>query len=205
MEIDRLTPTSRTGDDVDDLRSIFRSTVAFAAELDAPGITLLPGVVAEGQPVSEAISLAAEGLVPLVDMGAERGLEVSIEPHVGSCVETPEATAELLDQCPGLGITLDPSHFIYGGCTTERMTSLAARTRHLQIRPASPGVMQSKVRDNQIDLALLVAALRGVEYDGWIASEYVWMEKWECDRVDNTGESALLRDVLASLLEDGEA
>lgn len=205
MEIDRLTPTSRTADDVDDLRAIFRSTVAFAAEVDAPGITLLPGVVAEGQSVSEAISLAAEGLAPLVDMGAERGLEVSIEPHVGSCVETPEATAELLDRCPGLSVTLDPSHFIYGGCTTERMTPLAARTRHVQIRPAGPGVMQAKVRDNEIDLPMLLAALRAVGYDGWIASEFVWMEKWACDEVDNTGETARLREVLTSLLTDGKA
>ncbi len=204
MEIDRLTPTSRADDDVEQLRSIFGSTVAFAAELKAPGITLLPGVVADGQSVAQAISLAAEGLAPLVEMGAERGLGVSIEPHVGSCVETPEATIELLERCPGLSITLDPSHFIYGGCSTERMTPLAEHSRHVQVRPAGPGVMQAKVRDNQIDLGMLVAALRAVGYDGWIASEFVWMQKWACDEVDNTGESSLLREVLSSLLNEGE-
>ncbi|MDO9173684.1 MAG: TIM barrel protein, partial [Actinomycetota bacterium] len=102
LELGRVTPTSRAGDDVAELRSIFRATAEFAAALDAPGVTLLPGVVAEGQTVAEAITLAAEGLAPLVEIGEELGLAVSVEPHFGSCIETPEATAALLDSCPGL-------------------------------------------------------------------------------------------------------
>jgi sugar phosphate isomerase/epimerase len=186
------------GDDVAELREIFRATVEFAAELDAPGVTLLPGVVADGQSVADAIALSAEGLAPLVDIGRERGLAVSVEPHFGSCIETPEATAELLDACPGLTVTLDPSHFIFLDCSTERMTALSARTRHVQIRPGGPGVMQCKVRDNEIDLQLLLGSLHATGYDGWIASEYVWMEKWRCDEVDNTSESKRLHDLLAA-------
>lgn len=199
LELGRITPTSRTGDDVAELRTSFGATVEFAAELDAPGVTLLPGVVADGQALSEAIALAAEGLAPLVDIAGERGLAVSVEPHFGSCIETPEATAELLDACPGLTVTLDPSHFIYIGCSTERMTALAQRTRHVQIRPGGPGVMQCKVPDNEIDLELLLRSLHEVGYDGWIASEYVWMEKWRCDEVDNTSETKRLGELLASL------
>jgi len=199
LELGRVTPTSRTGDDVAELRTIFGATVEFAAELDAPGVTLLPGVVADGQALSEAIMLAAEGLAPLVDSARERGLAVSVEPHFGSCIETPEATAELLDACPGLTVTLDPSHFIYIGCSTERMTALAPRTRHVQIRPGGPGVMQCKVPDNEIDLELLLRSLHEAGYDGWIASEYVWMEKWRCDEVDNTSETKRLGELLTSL------
>jgi sugar phosphate isomerase/epimerase len=202
MELDRLTPTSRVGDDQAQLRDVFVATTQFAAALEAPGVTLLPGVVAEGQSVREAIEWAAEGLAPLVEIGSERNLAVSVEPHVGSCIETPEATAELLERCPGLSITLDPSHFAYLGCSTERMTMLSARTRHVQVRAAGPGVMQCKVPDNQIDLARLVASLRDVGYAGWFASEYVWMDKWGCDEVDNTSESKRLGQLLASLLQE---
>lgn len=202
LELARVTPTSRVGDDVAELRNIFRATVQFAAALDAPGVTLLPGVVADGQALPEAISMAAEGLAVLVDIGGERGLGVSVEPHVGSCIETPEATAELLDACPGLTVTLDPSHFMYLGCSTERMTALAPRTRHVQIRPGKPGVMQCKVPDNEIDLALLTRSLHEAGYDGWIASEYVWMEKWRCDEVDNTSESKRLGALLSTLVTE---
>jgi len=202
LELARVTPTSRVGDDVAELRNIFRATVQFAAALDAPGVTLLPGVVADGQALPEAISMAAEGLAALVDIGGERGLGVSVEPHFGSCIETPEATAELLDACPGLTVTLDPSHFMFLGCSTERMTALASRTRHVQIRPGKPGVMQCKVPDNEIDLSLLLRSLHDVGYDGWIASEYVWMEKWRCDEVDNTSESKRLGALLSTLVTE---
>ncbi|MBI5089896.1 MAG: sugar phosphate isomerase/epimerase, partial [Actinobacteria bacterium] len=202
LELGRLTPTSRVGDDVDELRAIFRDTVELTSALGAPGITLLPGVVDDGLSVDEGVARAAEGLAPLVEMGAERGLGVSVEPHFGSCIETPEATSQLLEQCPGLMITLDPSHFAYVGCTAQQMAPLAPRTRHVQIRPGGPGVMQSKVRDNQIDLRVLFDALHDAGYDGWVACEYVWMQKWGCDEVDNLSETKLLADLLRGLVAE---
>jgi sugar phosphate isomerase/epimerase len=200
LDLGRITPTSAVPGDQSELREIFAASVTFAAELGAPGITLLPGVVDEGRTVTEAIAAAAEGLAPLVDMGAAAGLGVSVEPHFGSCIEDPETTAELLERCEGLTITLDPSHFVYAGWPVTSMLPLLGRTRHVQIRPGAEGVMQAKVRDNGFDLPLLVAGLVDIGYDGWLASEYVWMEKWRCDEVDNTGESGRLRVLLAELV-----
>ncbi len=200
LELDRLTPTSRHDGDVEELRQIFAATLEFAGALGASGVTLLPGVVAPGQLLEGAIDQAAEGLAALVEMGAERGLAVSVEPHFGSCIETPEATMQLLDRCPGLTITLDPSHYAYTGSTAEQMTVVASRTRHVQIRPAGLGVMQCKVPDNQVELRVLLAALHRNGYAGWIASEFVWMDKWNCDEVDNTAESKRLHDLLSELL-----
>ena len=200
LELDRLTPTSRQAGDVEELRNIFAATLEFADALGALGVTMLPGVVATGQALEQAIDLAAEGLAALVEMGSQRGLAVSVEPHVGSCIETPQATLQLLDRCPGLTITLDPSHYAYIGTAAEQMTVVASRTRHVQIRPAGRGVMQCKVPDNQIDLRVLLAALHHAGYAGWIASEFVWMDKWQCDEVDNTAESKRLHELLTELL-----
>lgn len=202
LELDRLTPTSRHAGDIPELNEIFATTVEFAAALDAPGITLLPGIIAEGQSLGDALDWAAEGLAPLVRMGAERGLEVSVEPHVGSCIETPDATCQLVAQCPGLTITLDPSHYAYAGYTTEQMTSVSPHARHVQIRPAGPGIMQCKVPENQVDLSLLLGSLHEVGYGGWIATEFVWMEKWSCDEVDNTSESKRLAQLLTALIAE---
>lgn len=201
MQIDRLTPTSRTAGDQAELREIFADTLEFASRLGSPGVTLLPGVVDDGVSRGEAIARAAEGLRPLVDMGTERGLGVSVEPHVGSCIETPEETIELLGICPGLTITFDPSHYIYQGIDTKRMLPVLGRTRHVQIRPAAPGVMQARTAENGIDLPAIFDELHALGYDGWVASEFVWMEKWRCNETDNTGESARLRDVMRPLAE----
>jgi sugar phosphate isomerase/epimerase len=199
-DLARLCPTSRAGSDQDRLREIFEDVLTFAAATGSRGVTLLPGVVMPGQSVEDAISLAAEGLEPLVRRGADAGLAVSVEPHVGSCIETPAATRALLDRCPGLMVTLDPSHFEYQGWDVASIVGLIDRTRHVQVRPASRGVMQALVAEDGVDLNGFVAALAGAGYGGWIAAEYVWMEKWNCNRVDNTGETALLRRKLTELI-----
>jgi sugar phosphate isomerase/epimerase len=203
-DISRLTPTSRHGDDESQLRELFGAVLDFAEGLDAPGVTLLPGVVEEGVSVGGAIELAAEGLAPLVEMGAKRGFAVSVEPHVGSCIETPEAAAELMERCPGLAVTLDPGHFAFLGAQVDSMLALSEWVRHVQLRPGGPGVMQCKVPDNQIDFPSLVTGLLARGYRGYLASEFVWMAKWGCDETDNTSETARLASLLRRLLEEAK-
>lgn len=199
FDLTRLSPTSRHADDVARLAAISRATVVFADAAGAPGVTLLPGVVEEGRTADEALDLAAESLAAFVAVAADRGLAVSVEPHLGSVIPDPEATLELLARCPGLLVTLDPAHFAYQGAGVDRMLPLLGRTRHLQARFGGPGVMQSRRADNRIDYALLVHGLRELGYTGWLASEFVWMEKWECDRVDNVAESAAMLAYLREL------
>ena len=123
-------------------------------------------------------------------MGAEPGSACRSSRTSARCIESPKPPLELLDRCPGLTITLDPSHFVYVGWTVPTIWRLLARTRHVQIRPGGHGVMQCKVPENQVDLDAAVRfACSSNGYSGWIASEYVWMEKWRCDEVDNTSGS----------------
>ena len=48
--------------------------------------------------------------------------------------------------------------------------------------------------------------LAAMDYNGFIATEYVWMQKWDCDRVDNLSETIYVRnqilEVLAGLRAD---
>lgn len=200
-DLARLCPTSRETGDQAELADIFGAVLEFAKASGSAGVTLLPGVVLPGQPVDDAITLAAEGLAPLVRAGEAFGLAVSVEPHVGSCIETPAATRLLLDRCPGLMLTLDPSHYAFQGWDVASIVSLIDRTRHVQIRPAAEGVMQALVAEDSVDLPAFISALKSDGYAGWVAAEYVWMEKWDCNRVDNTGETALLKRRLAGLIE----
>jgi sugar phosphate isomerase/epimerase len=199
-DLGRMCPTSRVDEDQAHLREIFDRVLSFAVACGSPGVTMLPGIVQEGQAVEAAIDLAAEGLAPLVHAGQELGLGVSVEPHVGSCIESPAATRRLLDRCPGLTLTLDPSHFAYQGWQVPEIVELIDRTRHVQIRPAAEGVMQALVSEDAVDLRGFVSALSAGGYSGWVAAEYVWMEKWNCNRVDNTGETYLLKNKLLELI-----
>lgn len=180
-------------------REMMQAVAVFAEALGAPGVTALPGVVFEEEGYEQAIERSAEELAVWVEIAGERGLGMSIEPHNGGCCDTPERTATLLEATPGLTITIDPSHFAYAGFDVEQMLPLLSRTRHVQFRPGSEGVMQSRVAENQIDFGALLSALADHGYDGYVAMEFVWIDAWDCNRVDNLSETILLRDLVRSL------
>lgn len=179
--------------------ALYRSTLAFARALGAPGVTVLPGVCFAGDSLEQAIARASEDLGRRVELADALGLRLSIEGHSGSCVETPEDFADLLERTPGLLATLDPSHYAYAGYSAPDLDPLVSRTGHVQIRPSGPGLMQGRLPDNTFDLEHLVASLKAGGYAGWVATEFVWMEKWSCDRVDNTSETARLMHYLSEL------
>ena len=133
--------------------------------------------------------MSAERLSALASLAIKAGLATSVEPHVGSVIEDPTSTLKLRELCPALTVTLDLSHFGFLGFSVESMLPLISRTRHVQIRPAGPGIMQTRVCDDRVDLDLLIRELLKSKSSGWIASEFVWMEKWGYHRVDNKAES----------------
>ena len=179
----------------------YTRTLAFATALGAPGVTVLPGVCFADDTTEQAIARAAEDLGARVELAQSFGLELSVEGHVGSCVETPRHFMELLKQTPGLNATLDPAHYTYAGFSASDLKPLLARTRHVQVRPCGTGVMQGRMPDNTFDFESLVSDLKSSDYKGWIATEFVWMEKWSCDRVDNTSETARLKHYLSEILQ----
>lgn len=206
LDLTRLSPTSRHPGDVEELSRIYRGTVEFADAVGAPGVTLLPGVIEEGMTRGEAFARSAESLSELIAVAGERGLGVSIEPHIGSLVPTAVEVLELVELTPGLQVTLDPGHLVHGGGSLEaEVLPLVPVTRHLQARFGGPGAMQSRRADNQIDYARIVNVLLDGGYEGWLASEFVWMAKWDCDRVDNVAEAAGMLEYLRGIVREHEA
>lgn len=174
----------------------FADAVEFAASVGAPGLTTLPGVQFAGDTFDAAMQRSAEGLRRRVEVAASRNLATSVEPHTGSLIDTPEKTLTLLDQVPGLHITLDYAHYVYGGVAQSDIDPLLRYARHLQCRPGRPGGLQVAVSEDTIDWHSVVAQLSAAGYTGWLALEYTWQEWLDCNKVDTVAESALLRDVL---------
>ena len=180
---------------------MLRQVVRFAAAVGAPGVTVLPGIPFGDESSERAIERAAVCLAPWIEIARSAGLALSVEPHQQSCIDTPDRTTMMLARAPGLSVTLDPAHFVYAGTTTAEILTLLDHTRHVQFRAASLGVMQARMTDNTVDVGALVGGLAGRGYGGYLATEYVWHEYWDCDRVDNLSETALLRDLLRRAVE----
>lgn len=176
----------------------FADALEFAASVGSPGLTTLPGVVFDGDSVDDALTRSVNGLRHRVELAAAKSLALSVEPHTGSLIDTPDKTAQLLDRVPGLQITLDYAHYVYGGVAQDEIDPLLPRARHLQCRPGRPGGLQVRVSEDAIDWARVVLALHEQGYDGYLGLEYTWQDWLDCNQVDTVGESVLLRDLLVA-------
>jgi sugar phosphate isomerase/epimerase len=178
----------------------FGRAVRFARAAGAPGLTTLPGVVFPGEGFDDALARSADGLRHRVDLAALAGLALSVEPHAESLIDTPGKTRQLLDLVPGLQLTLDHAHYVYGGARQADIDALLGWARHLQCRPGRPGQLQVRVVEDAIDFENVVALLLAQGYEGCLAVEYVWQDWLDCNRIDTVGETALMRDRLRAAL-----
>jgi sugar phosphate isomerase/epimerase len=196
--VEEIAPNQRDRALREQRRLEFSAAVRVAAELGIRGVTVLPGVTWAEDPAASWASCVEE-LSWRVEEAAAAGVEARIEPHAGSIAPVPELTARLCDDVPGLRLTLDPSHFELQSVTLDRMLTLVPLAGHLHVRAAKPGAIQVRWRDNETDLAALVAALRSDGYGGAYCVEYVPMPKWRCDELDVVTEALATRAALVEL------
>ena len=163
-------------------------------------MTILPGTRFGDEPWDDAIARSAQGLQARVDAAARHGIQVSVEGHVGSCVDTPEKLARLLDLTPGLRLTLDYTHYAYAGIADAEVERLIQYARHFQARGARPGKLQAKFSDNTIDYGRILQRLQETSYAGFFSIEYVWTEWQHLNETDNLCETILMRDFVRATL-----
>jgi len=125
-----------------------------------------------GQTRAEALANSAEALKPMVAAGQAAGIEVLIEPHTGSLLNSPAITRDLVAAVPGLRIVLDPSHYVAMGYRQAEIDPLADIAGHVHLRQARPGVIQCKMEEGIIDFPGFFGALRQAGYNGWLTAEY---------------------------------
>jgi sugar phosphate isomerase/epimerase len=113
-------------------REWFRRMLEFALAIGAPGVTLLPGVRWD-EDVATSSARASEELAWRVTEGATHGVEVSVEPHLNSIIDTPQSALALAASTPGLRLTVDYSHFARGGFADETCEPLLAYARHVHV------------------------------------------------------------------------
>jgi sugar phosphate isomerase/epimerase len=182
----------------------FDSCVDFARRLGSPGLTVLPGVIFGEEPLGDALARAATGLRIRVERAGRAGLGLSVEPHIGSIIDTPALTHELLGRVPGLTLTVDYGHFVFAGIDQVDIEGLVNFARHVHCRGGAPGQLQAPMSRNQIDFTRMVRSLQAAGYVGCLAAEYVWSDWHRCNEVDNLTETVALFDLLTKSTADSE-
>ncbi len=182
-------------------RDLFEKTVEYASIVGAAHITGLPGAAF---PEEESWEASYDRCVTeqqwRADLAKKAGIPYGIEAHIGSVVEMPIQAKRLCEDAPGMGLTLDYSHFVRLGLEDAEGDILIPFANHMHTRAAAKGVLQTCMTDNCIDFTRIVKKLEEQGYTGWYCMEYCWTPNWEnCSRNDNISEILLMKEQIESV------
>lgn len=180
------------------LRAIFELALDVAAAIGVGSLTVLPGIAG----VPDAWPRAAGELAWRAERAGERGIELRIEPHVGSLVPTPELAGQLAAAVGGLRLSLDPGHFVFQDIGLNRVLPLAPLAAHVHLSGARPDAMHVPPGRSTWDMARLVGELEDQGYQGSYCIEYVPMAKWGADATDVVSATAETAAQLSELLDN---
>lgn len=173
----------------------FRKALAFCKAAGAPTVFVLPGVINGAQTRAQALDATVESLKPLVEAAQTAGIDLCVEPHVHSYLESPAITAEMCDRVPGLKLALDHAHFVVSGYRQDEIDSLIPWLGHAHLRQARPGALQAKMEQGTLNFPALFSAIRDSGYDGYLACEYVNQDYFDTVHDDVISETIKMRDL----------
>jgi len=103
----------------------------------------------------------------MVRMVEAEGLVLTVLTRTGTLTETPAAAVELCQRVPGLGLTLDPSHYVNGPHQGASYEEVFPFVRHVHLRDTgrAPGKFQVRVGQGEIEYGRIISHLQRRQYD----------------------------------------
>ena len=172
------------------------STVTnFCVEANIPSIFILPGVTNPGQSRNDALKNSINSLNSLNEITSKKNIQLLIEPHVHSFLESPDIVLELLSKTPGIKLALDYAHFACLGYTQDSVDVLAEHAGHVHLRQAKSGYLQTKLEEGTLNFPAMFGKLKEVGYDKYLSIEYVHQNYMMTVYDDVLSETIKMRDL----------
>jgi sugar phosphate isomerase/epimerase len=116
-----------------------------------------------GTPVAEEV----KRLAPLVNTAMREGLVLALLTHAETLTADPRVAVELCQTVPGLGLTLDPSHYLQGPQPNVDFDAVFPYAQNVHLRDTGllPGEFQVRVGQGQIEYARIVTMLQRYGYN----------------------------------------
>jgi len=144
-----------------------------------------------GTPFNEEV----EHLRRLVAIAELEGSLVSIKSQVGRLSQDPDTVMVLCNNVKGLGVTLDPSHYICGPLQGGSYDQILSSVYHVQLRDTSKETLQVRIGKGEVEYGRLLGALRKVKY-----KRAVCVHMQELPDLDHMAEMRKMRLLLESLV-----
>jgi len=106
-----------------------------------------------------------ERLRDLVSIASLEGVLVAVKTEVGRVTQDPDTAVVMCDNVKGLGVTLDPSHFIYGPHQGAKFTQILKYVYHVHLRDTTRDQLQVRVGQGEVEYGKLVNQLAQVNFD----------------------------------------
>jgi sugar phosphate isomerase/epimerase len=138
-----------------------------------------------------------ERLRELVRIGTLEGVRVGLKTEAGRMTQDPDTAVVLCDNVKGLGITLDPSHYIYGAHAGAGYDQVLKYVVHVQLRDTSKNALQVRVGQGEVEYGRLMTQLGKHKYSRALCVDIVDIPD---SGVDHMAEMRKMRLLLESLL-----
>ncbi|HEV3204354.1 MAG TPA: sugar phosphate isomerase/epimerase [Gemmataceae bacterium] len=109
----------------------------------------------------------------LVHFAETEGIVLTVETRMGTLTEIPDQAVELCRRVPGLGLTLDPSHYISGPHRGTNFDQVYPFVRHVHLRDSGreAGRFQVRVGQGEIEYGRIIAQLARHHYNRLLTVE----------------------------------
>jgi len=159
------------------------SPAAFSVDIDAPSpeefqrqlraicrlarLSTVSTLTLPAGPSSRGLDAEVCRLRPLAYLAQEEGTVLTVATHVGTVTEDPDTAVELCQRVPGLGLTLDPSHYLVGPNQGALFEQVFPYVRHVHLRDTGRTADQFQVRVGQgeVEYGKIIAHLLRCGYD----------------------------------------
>jgi len=136
-----------------------------------------------------------ERLRKLVAIAARDGIRVGLLTEKGRMTENPDTAVVLCDHVKGLGIALDPSHYLHLPHAGLHLEQMLKRVYHVRLRDSTPDQVQVRVGQGEVEYGRIISQLSKVHYDRALCVDILPMPD-----VDQLTEMRKMRLLLESLL-----
>jgi sugar phosphate isomerase/epimerase len=160
----------------------------------AKALKVVPLVVPAAE-LGTPFNAEIERLRELVRVAAFEGCQVALKTQIGCMTEDPATATVLCDNVKGLGLALDPSHYITGPWQGRDITKVMPYVYHVRLRDSTKTELNVRIGQGEIDYGKLLSQLAHVNYDRALA-----IDMPPLDEQDHRAELRKLRLLLESLL-----
>lgn len=156
---------------------------AISVEIDAPDgdeydrqfkavcrlarVTMVPLLTIRAAAAGSPIDPEVQRLTRLLRMAQKDGLLLTLGTLTGTLTEDPDTAVMLCERVPGLGLTLDPSHYVAGPLQGKSHDQVYPFVRHTHLRDSGrgPNQFQVHVGQGEIEYGRVINQLSRYHYD----------------------------------------